>query len=39
MLRSAETALSRLTDNSKSSKRQKIKITCKEKQMPVADVF
>ena len=35
----AKSALSELTDNSKSSRRLKIDIACKEKQMPSADAF
>ena len=38
-LQSEEIELSRLTDNSRSSRFLKIDITCEEKQMPTANVF
>jgi len=36
---SANSVLSRLTDNSESSRRLEIDTACKEKQMPSANVF
>ena len=39
LLQSAETAMSRLKDNRKSSRFLKIDITCTDKQMSSADVF